>query len=177
MKSKLLTFILWVSTDFPASHPRAGEKTNFPEKILNGTGKPFSVFGFDDLNPCINEVKIHTCRKNYPLWKARIEAILEGKAVLSIRYWKLKGGRYTRGNRQIEICQLDKNSGIGIQKIENATYSNRNIPEVWRIEDNYFNTNKICINDGLSLKDFQDWFQDYDLSKPLAIIHFTPYRY
>jgi hypothetical protein len=32
-------------------------------------------------------------------------------------------------------------------------------------------------NDGLSLKDFKDWFKGYDLSQPMAIIHFTKFRY
>ncbi len=32
-------------------------------------------------------------------------------------------------------------------------------------------------NDGLSLEDWEAWFKDYDLSKPMAIIHFTPFRY
>jgi len=32
-------------------------------------------------------------------------------------------------------------------------------------------------NDGLSFDDWLDWFKDYDLTKPMAIIHFTPMRY
>jgi len=32
-------------------------------------------------------------------------------------------------------------------------------------------------NDGLSLQDFKDWFKGYDFSKPMAIIHFTRFRY
>ena len=32
-------------------------------------------------------------------------------------------------------------------------------------------------NDGLSLTYFTDWFKGYDLSKPMAIIHFTKFRY
>lgn len=32
-------------------------------------------------------------------------------------------------------------------------------------------------NDGLSLADWCDWFRHYDLSKPMAIINFTKFRY
>ena len=32
-------------------------------------------------------------------------------------------------------------------------------------------------NDGLSLDDWFSWFNDYNLSKPMAIIHFTNFRY
>lgn len=32
-------------------------------------------------------------------------------------------------------------------------------------------------NDGLSTDDFKEWFRGYDLSQPLAIIHFTKFRY
>ena len=32
-------------------------------------------------------------------------------------------------------------------------------------------------NDGLSFNDWFYWFEKYDLSKPLAIIHFTKFRY
>jgi hypothetical protein len=35
----------------------------------------------------------------------------------------------------------------------------------------------IAVNDGLSYEDWREWFKDYDLSKPLAIIQFTKYRY
>ena len=41
----------------------------------------------------------------------------------------------------------------------------------------YVPAEELAINDGLSLKDWTDWFKSYDLSKPLAIIHFTRYRY
>ena len=33
------------------------------------------------------------------------------------------------------------------------------------------------INDGLTLYCWQKWFEEYDFSKPLAIIHFTKFRY
>lgn len=32
-------------------------------------------------------------------------------------------------------------------------------------------------NDGLTLEDWREWFRGYDLSKPMAVIHFTKFRY
>lgn len=32
-------------------------------------------------------------------------------------------------------------------------------------------------NDGLSLEDWIEWFKSYDLSEPMAVIHFTSFRY
>jgi hypothetical protein len=37
--------------------------------------------------------------------------------------------------------------------------------------------NELSKNDGLSLPDFKAWFKNYDLSEPMAIIHFTKFRY
>ena len=35
----------------------------------------------------------------------------------------------------------------------------------------------IAYNDGLSFEDWKEWFKKYDISKKLAIIHFTKFRY
>ena len=35
----------------------------------------------------------------------------------------------------------------------------------------------ISYNDGLTRWDWCDWFKNYDLSKPMAIIQFTKFRY
>jgi hypothetical protein len=40
-----------------------------------------------------------------------------------------------------------------------------------------FKLDYLAKNDGLSLDDFKEWFKGYDLSKPLALIHFTKFRY
>ena len=36
---------------------------------------------------------------------------------------------------------------------------------------------KLANNDGLDFDDFVDWFKQYDLTKPMAVIHFTNFRY
>ena len=35
----------------------------------------------------------------------------------------------------------------------------------------------LAANDGLSFNDWYEWFKAYDLNKPLAIIHFSEFRY
>lgn len=159
---KIKTYVLIVSPTFPATHKRKGEKTYFVDKI-NKRNSAFNNF--------LDWAKIHTCRKNYPLWEKRIKKIQAGEAILSIRYWLQPGGCYVPGNKQIEVCQLDKDSGIGIQIIEFIGFH--------AVIDYNVVTDKehVAKNDGLSLEDFKEWFKNYDLSKPLAIIHFTKFRY
>ena len=36
---------------------------------------------------------------------------------------------------------------------------------------------ELAQNDGLEFNDFLSWFEDSDLTEPLAIIHFTKFRY
>jgi hypothetical protein len=150
------TYVLIVSRVFPKTHKRAGEPTNFREKILEGE-------------------KIHTIRANYHLWAKRVEEVQRGEAIIAIRYWS--GKPYN--SKQLRICELDKNSGVGMQELR-FYYDH--------IDGPYINTKERHIgyigmtslfskNDGLSLDDFKEWFKGYDLSKPLALIHFTKFRY
>ena len=82
----------------------------------------------------------------------------------------------------MEIARLTKEDGIGLQKLELklASYLPFYI-EVDRIDEDRrkdaIHVGLLAHNDGLSLNDWQDWFRNYDLSKPLAIIHFTNFRY
>ena len=169
------TYVLTVSRYFPKTHKRAGEPTCFVEKILseqiacgliskNEVEKyePFSMFVFNT-----DTSKIHTVRANYPLWKKRIEQVQKGDAILSIRYWS--GKPYN--SKQIEFCQFDKNSGVGIQKLDDPT--NFVFAPVNGIPINW---DEVAKNDGLSFDDFCDWFK-VRKSEPMAIIHFTHYRY
>ncbi|MBV5334209.1 MAG: hypothetical protein JZU49_00195 [Sulfuricurvum sp.] len=153
------TFVLTVSTKFPKTHKRAGEETYFPFEI-------------------VTKNKLHTIRSNYELWKKRIEQIQKGEAILSIRYWS--GKPYN--SKQIEFYQLDKDSGIGVQKLELSfnekpcyVYNSPYGVGWYRFVDEKINI--LAENDGLSIEDFKEWFKGYDLSKPMAIIHFTPMRY
>jgi len=149
------TYVITLSKYFLATHKRAGEKTNFKEKFLSGE-------------------KIHTIRANYPLWEKRIKEVQEGRAVLSIRQWTGKPYR----SKQIEIATLTAKNGIGVQKLI-FVGNDIMLPVVeyggnkFRSMDRY----RLASNDGLSFKNWVDWFRGYDLSKPMAIIHFTKFRY
>ena len=147
------TYVLTVSRTFPKTHKRAGEQTWFVEKI-NEAGMPISD------EPIMGK-KIHTIRANYELWKKRIDEVQKGNAIISIRYWS--GKPYN--SKQVEICQLNRFSGIGLEEVI--------IPCMNDID----HIKQLAKNDGLSLEDFEEWFKKYDFSKPLAIIHFTAFRY
>ena len=154
------TYVLTVSRYFPGTHKRKGEETFFVDRILAGQTIDSNMWK-----------KIHTIRANYELWAKRIKEVQEGKAILSIRYWS--GKPYN--SKQVEIFQLDQNSGCGVQRLvckSNCIY----YPTV--LENplilSYIEISK---NDGLSPEDFKEWFRGYDLSKPMAIIHFTNFRY
>lgn len=90
MKKK--TYVLMISEHFPKYHPRAGEPTNFEDKIRSGE-------------------KIHTIRPNYKEWKRKEKEINEGRAILSIRKWS--GLAYRSKHK--ELLQLEK---IGVEPIE-----------------------------------------------------------
>lgn len=151
------TYVITLSKYFLAMHKRAGEETNFKEKFLNGE-------------------KIHTIRANYPLWEKRIKEVQEGRAVLSIRQWTGKPYR----SKQVEIATLTAEDEIGVQaaRIVAGIYLKIIFGENF---EHYFVSEEertlLAKNDGLSLEDWKGWFKGYDLSEPMAIIHFTKFRY
>lgn len=151
------THVLTLSNTFPATHPRHGEPTGFEHKVIA------AVAGWDD-----HWLKIHTIRANYELWRKRFEKIERGEACLSIRQWM--GKPYA--SKQREIARLTKEDGIGIQKLEyNFTECTLHIG--WLLLDPETLANK----DGLTRQDWENWFKGYDFTQPLAIIHFTKFRY
>ena len=156
------TYVITLSRHFLANHKRAGEETHFKEKFILGQG----LTDYD--TPSV--AKLHTIRANYPLWERRIKEVQEGNAVLSVRQWTGKPYR----SKQVEFTRLTAANGVGIQMLRflgdnfNGGY----------IRNGVFPSDKILAkNDGLSLADWEAWFRGYDLSKPLAIIHFTKFRY
>ena len=155
------TYVITLSRHFLANHKRAGEETHFKEKFLLGQG----LTDYD--TPSM--AKIHTIRANYPLWEKRIKKVQEGRAVLSIRQWTGKPYR----SKQVEIATLTAENGVGVQKLEfyNNTLGLCHIGVV------YQRKYELAYHDGLSFEDWEEWFKGYDLSKPMAIIHFTKFRY
>lgn len=164
------TYVITLSQKFPAKHPRKGEPTNFNAQLLNAVWRAHNMsVGFPQFG-----MKLHTIRANYELWSKRFKQIDAGKAILSVRYWT--GKPYC--SKQMEVCKLTKEDGIGIQKLAFVPCCGI-IGATAIIDDCDTNLSKITLaqNDGLTHDDWLDWFKSYDLSKPLAIIHFTPFRY
>ena len=155
------TYIITLSRHFLANHKRAGEETHFKEKFLLGQG----LIDYD--TPSL--AKIHTIRANYPLWEKRIKEVQEGRAVLSVRQWTGKPYR----SKQVEIAMLTAENGVGIQRLE-FTDCRLRFPYM---DGERTSMVSIAEHDGLSLNDWVEWFNGYDHSRPLAIIHFTKFRY
>lgn len=148
-------YIITLSKVFLKQHIRAGEETGFKDSFLKGK-------------------KVHTIRANYNLWEARIKEVQEGKAVLSIRQWS--GLPYR--SKQDEITELSKEDGVGIQKLTfNKDSNGESFLEDFDIDGKYIDFDKLAANDGLLTEDWYRWFKKYDLSKPMAVIHFTSFRY
>lgn len=148
-------YIITLSKFFIKQHIRAGEETGFKDSFLKGK-------------------KVHTIRANYNLWEARIKEVQEGKAVLSIRQWS--GLPYR--SKQDEITELSKEDGVGIQKLTfNKDSNGEFFLEDFDIDGKYIDFDKLAANDGLLTEDWYRWFKKYDLSKPMAVIHFTSFRY
>ena len=173
MKKKLKVYVITLSRVFPVSHPKAGLKTYFKTKLENTHVVPFDPNG-DSVPDGQPQLKRHTIRANYELWRKRFEQIERGEACLSIRQWT--GKPYA--SKQIEIARLTKDDGIGLQRLRFTP--DRDGQFVWwnfNIDGHFSNEEFLANNDGLTLRDWCAWFKDYDLSKPLAIIQFTKFRY
>lgn len=166
------TYVITLSKRFPTGHNRAGDLTFFHEALsnaLHNTEATLTVDDADDTSIKIYERKIHTIRANYPLWAKRIAEVERGEACLSIRQWTGKPYR----SKQVEIARLTKEDGIGIQRLEFVS-GKLGLPRIGIV---YQRKNEIALNDGLSFDDWESWFKNYDLTQPMAIIHFTQFRY
>lgn len=146
------TYVLILSKKFPATHKCSGQNTLFAENLFI--------------------VKKHTIRSNFDLWNERIKDVNDGKAIISVRQWS--GKPYL--SKQETIATLTREIGVGIQCL---TFNDCDInkPHVSGFFGSQPTTMELANNDGLVLDDFHDWFKDYDLSKQMAIIHFTAFRY
>lgn len=178
------TYVLTLSKYFPNNHNKSGYPTHFQESFSLGTKckdcsieQDLSGINICQCNSCVRACqlpKIHTIRANYPLWLERFKEIESGNAVLSIRQWLGKPYR----SKQVEIALLTAQDGIGIQRIQfhkdrEGVYSLK----FFDIEGKDYNAVKLANNDGLTFEDWKEWFRTYNLSDPLAIIHFTQFRY
>ena len=165
------TYVITLSKRFPTGHNRAGDLTFFLEALsnaLHNAEATLTVDDADDTSIQIYERKIHTIRANYPLWAKRIAEVERGEACLSIRQWTGKPYR----SKQVEIARLTKEDGVGIQKVELTNDLAECITG-----GRHYSYVDIARNDGLHPADWLDWFKGYDLAQPMAIIHFTKFRY
>lgn len=151
-------YVITLSKTFPKSHKRSGEPTGFETALLT------ALSGSD------GKRKLHTIRVNFGLWEQRFVEINSGKAVLSVREWT--GLPYR--SKQREIATLGKDDGIGLQALFLM-----DLMRPGRIRGNMVELPLIAENDGLSFNDWFYWFSRYDISisKPLAVIQFTKFRY
>jgi len=146
------THTILLSQTFPKGHPDEGKPTRFGASV-------------------VQQVKIHTIRNGYEDWNKKITEVLDGEAVLSVRVWEGKPYR----SKQMEILRLGKDSGIGVQKLHS-----------YDAKTAYFIGDKgnvlpvplqeLANNDGLSMNEWLSWFEN-NTQLPLAIIHFTDFRY
>lgn len=174
------TYVITLSKRFPVGHERAGKSTMFKDKFLLGISCPdcsteqdLSGKNISLCNSCQRacmQSKIHTIRANYPLWEKRIAEVERGDACLSIRQWTGKPYR----SKQEEIASLTASDGIGIQMLSFAPLYTLAAPFV---NGRRIATNTLASNDGLRDADWREWFMHYDLTQPMAIIHFTKFRY
>lgn len=156
------TYVLTLSQTFPTKHPRKGEPTYFNEQVLNAVWRAHNMsIGLPQYG-----MKLHTIRSNYELWSRRFKDIDSGKACLSIPY--------CTGKHQWEICKLTKEDGIGLQRLE---FYNGCLQQPILSSGITISAESLAHNDGLSFDSWKDWFRNCDLSNPLAIIHFTKFRY
>lgn len=163
---KIKRYRLGVSRNFPTTHPRKGDPTQFEAKIQ------FALHNNKFWQ------KLHTIRANYPLWEKRMKEVKAGRAVIELFYWEDKPYR----SKQIVFAVLDKDSGCGVQELDMSIFLSHSMGFVNFKELTFSGAKEIDIktlakNDGLSLEDFKAWFKKYDLSQPMAIIHFTSFRY
>lgn len=169
------TYYLTLSQVFPSTHIMAGRPTNFETALNNAIlcAKCKTKSRGMCMGECVvGYLKLHTIRANYEFWRKRFEKIYTGEAALSIREWV--GKPYGKGSTQREIVRLTKDDGIGLQKMVVAGTATIH-PKY--VDGCSVSCRTLANNDGLSEADWIDWFERYDLTEPLAVIHFTNFRY
>ena len=146
----MVTYVLTLQNQFPKGHICEGNKTLFGYKITLSK-------------------KIHTIRSNYNLWAKRFDKIDKGLACLSVREWSGKPYR----SKQDELFRFYKSDGIGLEKLHDP--DNFLFASVGS-EEKAIDWSEIAKNDGLTFENFCDWFKVRQ-NEPMAIIHFTKFRY
>lgn len=147
MKTKQKVYVLMISEFFPAYHPKAGQPTNFEDKIRSGE-------------------KCHTIRRNYTIWKKREQLINDGKAIISIRKWADVAYR----SKHVELFRIQKTN---VQKV---SFINKSIWVIDEKERPDITTYAVSNLDGLDELDFKYWFNECPENLE-CIIHFGDFKY
>ena len=133
------TYTLMLSKTFPATHPCAGQPTDFESKVLIGE-------------------KRHTLRSNYEFWRKRLLAVNEGKAVIVVKQWD--GRPYYSTPREIfRLGSKTKWSPIYYcdSMLHGLYYQmTKQNPKCTYVD-------LLAKNDGLTLDQFRAWFNPKDL--------------
>lgn len=159
---KQITF----SRKFPAKHPRAGEPTAFVAKILLGLPEKIGR-GFVESHPELDWDKIEDSPYECKRTPHKHHTIRAGKNwkvgdILIPCIWELKGGRFTKGNKKIQFAPE-----LEIVKVWDIEIEYREMPKVKEIQAIYIRFDgmvmgvsqvRLAENDGLTYKDFRDWF-------------------
>lgn len=178
MKKKINIYVLTLSAVFPVTHSRAGMKTFFKTKLEVSGAIPFDETNRTSVPDGQPQMKLHTIRGNWELWRKRFDEIERGEAEISLRQWS--GKPYA--SKQIEIARLTKEDGIGIQLLcfaGNQTKKDRIMQRPIVDGTKEIDYRQLAMNDGLTVPDWHSWFRDpkYDLREPMAIIQLTKFRY
>ena len=169
------TYYLTLSVAFPVTHARAGKPTEFRQSFANA--QMCAKCQSEPKGMCMGECivgrkKVHTIRGNFPLWEKRFEEIERGEACLAVKQWTGRPYRST----MVEIARLTREDGIGLQQLRFTVDADNSrvaiidgvcLPSLRVLAD----------NDGLSFDDWNEWFRGSQCSQPMAIIHFTKFRY
>lgn len=164
--SRVITF----SRTYPSYHPNAGEQTYFVEKIWKSfykDGLPESFHPFID-----NTVDILTKRHffDYANWLQELgpkyHTIRAGHRWkvgdwFSPRVWMLPGGRFTKGNKQIQFApdiQIKKVWDFEMDLLGICTIAKPGEQQTYTFMYSEDMDEEIASNDGLTPEDFYWWF-------------------
>jgi hypothetical protein len=180
--------VVLLSKTFFNGHPKAGQQTDFRDKLLYRLGcRDCQGQGIRDNRFCTgckrNNIecvpKIHTCRINYEYWEKKIDRLKAVGGVLSIRQWIGRPYHKQPNEPGQETIIGIPAEIVGVQKLTIEYGKQKFIPFV---NDKIIHLPELAYNDGLDTYDFINWFKPvFEKEKKevldFVIIHFTKFRY
>lgn len=155
----MLTFQLPIPALVYDNVRAAKRPTFYRERILAALGKSTTTFQ-----------KLHHIIPSSPHWINQLRLVQSGKACLSLRSYANSLSSYP----DYEIVRLTVKDGVGFQILE----LNHFLPHDALVDFRYITRlSKIASNNGGSLQDLVNFFNEYPDAESYLIIHFTPFRY